>query len=344
LQTVDNMIGFWQYDFWVDLGRPYLVERLQQEAYRIPGVEGVEGWGFEYTRRIRPDGSESNPIMMFGVPPASTFVRPKLIAGRWLLEADTDALVVGVGMLNAEPDLALGSDLVLKINGDEQTFRIVGVIEMLGNQTIGYTAYASYPYYTQLAHKTHRADMAIVRSTPDATPDEKRAIAAALERAYDAAGIGVRSVLQMVDERLEINAAFDIIIVLLMIMVVLLAFVGGLGLMGTMSLNVIERSREIGVIRAFGGSNASVFRIVTLESVVIGVLSWLFSLLLALPLTALFCNLIGLSFLDMPLAYQFSPLGALLWLGLVVVLAVLSSALPASNAVRLTVREVLSYE
>ncbi len=344
LQTVDNMLAFWQYDFWVDLSRPYMVERLQQEAARVPGVEGLEGWGLEATRRVRPDGSESNNIFLFGVPPDSPYVLPTLMSGRWLEPGDTNAVVVGVGLINAEPDLALEDEIVFKINGDEETFRIVGVIEMLGNQTVGYTVYAPYDYYTRLAHKAHRADIAIVRSQPTATPGEKRIIAAALEDQFDQSGVGVRSVMQMQDERLEINAAFGIIVVLLMVMVTLLAFVGGLGLMGTMSLNVIERAREIGVIRAFGGSNAAVFRIVTLEGIMIGGISWLFSLLLALPLTSWFCNVIGLSFLDMPLAYVFSPTGALLWLALVILLAMLSSALPAINAVRLTVREVLSYE
>lgn len=343
LLTVDNMMSFWQYDFWVDLNRPYLVERLQQEAARVPGIAQVEGWGFEITRRIRPDGSESNPIYLFGVPPQSNLVMPTIIQGRWLEPGDSNALVIGVGLLDVEPDLGLGQEIILKVNGDEQPFRIIGIMEMLGNQTVGYMAYASYSYYTELAHKTNRADMAVVR-TLAATPTAKRAAGAALEKEFDRVGLDVQSVLQMEDERMEINSAFNIIIVLLMIMVLMLSFVGGLGLMGTMSLNVIERAREIGVIRAYGGSNNAVFRIVILEGVVIGVISWLFSLILAAPMTWVFCDLIGYSFLSMSLAYHFSPGGAILWLSLVIVLATLSSALPAWNAVRLTVREVLSYE
>jgi len=344
LNTVDGMISFWQYDFYMDLNRPYRVERLQQEALQVPGVIGVEGWGFELTRRVRADGSESNNIFLYGVPPESTFILPKMVAGRWLEATDTTAVVIPVGLLNSEPNLAIDGPITLKVNGEEHTFQIVGVIQMMGNQTVGYTVYIPFEKYASLAHKGRRVDLAVVQSIPSATPEEKRAVAVALEDQFDRAGIGVRSVLQMVDERAEINAAFDIIIVLLMVMVVLLAFVGGLGLMGTMSLSVIERAREIGVIRAFGGSNASVFRIVIVEGVSVGLMSWFLSLLLALPLTALFCNMIGYSFLDMPLNYVYSPVGALMWLGLVVILAILSSALPAINAVRLTVREVLSYE
>ncbi|MFZ6027345.1 MAG: ABC transporter permease [Chloroflexota bacterium] len=342
--TVDEMISFWQYDFWVDLNRPYRIERLQQEAAKVAGVAGVEGWGNELTRRVRPDGSESNNIFLFGVPPDSTYLSPTILAGRWLESADTRAVVVGAGLLNAEPDLALGGDIVLKINGDEEVFHIAGVMQAMGNQTVGYMVYIPYDSYASLAHKPHRADMAVVLASPDASAMQKAAVAAALEDRFDQAGIGVSSVLQMTDERAEIDAAFGIIVALLMVMVVLLAFVGGLGLMGTMSLNVIERAREIGVLRAFGGSNASVFRIVIAEGVAVGAMSWVLSLVLALPLTALFCNLIGYAFLDTALAYTYALPGALLWLALVTLLAVIASSLPALNAVRLTVREVLSYE
>jgi len=46
----------------------------------------------------------------------------------------------------------------------------------------------------------------------------------------------------------------------------------------------------------------------------------------------------------MPLEHRCSTAGALLWLGLVVALSTVFSLLPAANATRLTVREVLSYE
>jgi putative ABC transport system permease protein len=342
-QTVEDMLNFWQYDFWVDLNRPYLNERLQKEAARIPGVAEVEGWGYEMTRRVRPDGSESNPIFFFGVPPQSRMVRPTILQGRWIEAGDRNTIIIGVGLLDVEPDLGLGKEVVFKLNGKERAFRIVGVMQMLGNQTVGYMAYTGYDTFTALANKENRADMAVVRTTAT-QPGENLLIGTRLEKGFEDSGIEVRSVLQMESERMEIDAAFGIVIVLLMIMVLLLSAVGGLGLMGTMSLNVIERAREIGVIRAFGGANRSVYQIVILEGVVIGIISWFFSLLVAAPLTWVFCDLIGRSFLSTPLAYRYATEGALLWLAIVVILAILSSALPAANAVRLTVREVLSYE
>lgn len=342
-QTVDNMINFWNYDFWVDLNQKFLEERLQSVASRVPGIARVEGWSFEMTRRVRTDGSESNPLFFFGVPPETPMLKPHVLQGRWLQPDDSNAVVLGMGLLDVEPDLGLGKNVVIKINGDERTFTIVGIIEMMGNQTVGYLAYIPLRTFNALSNQENRSDMAVV-TTSGSTSDDRKRIGRELEKAYEDAGIGVNSVLMTDDERLEINSSFGIIIILLLFMVVLLSFVGGLGLTGTMSLNVIDRSREIGVLRAFGGSDRSVIRIVVIEGIVIGVLSWFISLLLAIPLTRVFCDMIGHSFLNMGLTYSYPIWGALIWLGLVVVLSIVSSVLPARSAAQLTVREVLSYE
>ena len=66
-------------------------------------------------------------------------------------------------------------------------------------------------------------------------------------------------------------------------MAVLLGVVGGLGLMGTMTINVVERSREIGVLRAVGASDRSVLLIFLAEGVLIGALSWALGVLVSLP-------------------------------------------------------------
>jgi putative ABC transport system permease protein len=137
---------------------------------------------------------------------------------------------------------------------------------------------------------------------------------------------------------------YNVVIVLLLIMALALGIVGGLGLMGTMSLNVIERTREIGVLRAIGATNGAVRQIVVGEGVLIGVFSWFLGALLALPLSRGLSDAVGIATLQVPLSYRFSTSGALLWLGLVILLAALASALPAWQASQLTVREVLAYE
>jgi len=76
----------------------------------------------------------------------------------------------------------------------------------------------------------------------------------------------------------------------------------------------------------------------------IGVISWAVGAILAFPLSRLLGNAIGEQFLNTSLTHVFSIEGALLWLLLVITLATVASFLPAWNASRMTVREVLAYE
>jgi putative ABC transport system permease protein len=137
---------------------------------------------------------------------------------------------------------------------------------------------------------------------------------------------------------------FGIITQMLLAMAALIAAVGAIGLAGTLSINVLERRREIGVMRAIGASNLALRRIVIVEGMLIGLLSWFIGAILALPISYVLSNAVGMAFLRRPLNFEFSWGGIGLWLTVVVVLSGLASFVPAWRASRLTVREVLAYE
>jgi putative ABC transport system permease protein len=123
----------------------------------------------------------------------------------------------------------------------------------------------------------------------------------------------------------------------------LISVIGGLGLTGTMSVNVLERTREIGVMRAIGASDGAVLQIVMVEGVMIGLISWLLGsvcgLFIGRGLLALMGGQAGLDF-----SFSFSTSGMIIWLVISMILAAVASFLPAWNATRLTVRDVLAYE
>lgn len=126
-------------------------------------------------------------------------------------------------------------------------------------------------------------------------------------------------------------------------MAIVLAVVGGLTLMGTLSISVIERTREIGVVRAIGASDGAVRGLVVGEGMVIAALGWL----VAAPLSPLggraLSDAFGQAFLHEPLSFAFAWPALGLWLAVVILVAAVSSLLPAWNASRLTVRQVLAY-
>jgi putative ABC transport system permease protein len=142
----------------------------------------------------------------------------------------------------------------------------------------------------------------------------------------------------------SIDTLFTTMLLFVSVMALLLGVVGGLGLAGTMTRNVVERSREIGVMRAIGARDSAVLAVFMVEGLLIGFLAWLIGVIVSLPISKILSDALGESFVQRPLAYTPAIDGILAWLVVVAVLALVASFLPAWRATRLAVREVLAYE
>jgi putative ABC transport system permease protein len=134
------------------------------------------------------------------------------------------------------------------------------------------------------------------------------------------------------------------IYIFLIVMSCILAGVGGLGLMTTMSMNVLERRREMGVLRAIGASPKIVWLIVVAEGAVIGLLSWALAALAAWPVSKAIGNLMVRLAFKSGLDFFFELRGLLIWLAVSIGLCVIASFVPAWHASRGSVRDAIGYE
>ena len=340
MATLDGMFQYVDYDIIVGFQKEHRLGQLEQEALRVPGVTAAEGWRLDTGRRMRGDDTEGESLQIRGVPAGSALIRPTVTAGRWLLPDDENAIVVNTMFLKDEPDVEVGSILKLKINGRETEWQVVGIAA--GTPPVA-LLHVNYPYLARLMGAIDRAGILIAATEPR-DPATQAAAAKALEEHFRSMGMDVATRQTSTEERAQIQAQLDILIYFLLIMAVILAVIGAIGLAGTMSLNVLERTREIGVMRAVGASDGSVFRIVVIEGLLIGLISWFFGAILAYPLGRVLSDAIGAITFRVNLDYVYSLGGLLLWLAIASVLAVFASLLPARNATRVSVRDVLAYE
>ena len=339
-RTIDDVLIMWNFDTIVTFARPYRIEEIKQQAYGVPGVARADVWIQVPVRRVRPDDSESGMIYMFAPFADSELAHaPVIVQGRWLLPEDENAVVVSTNMIQEEPDIRVGDEIVLKVQGRERSWRVVGV-------SMGFLVpmvYTNYPYVARITGRAGQADAALVATEYHDLEYVNRATTE-LEAHFERNGLRVSQANPVATERAEADVVYGIVISLMLIMAVLLALVGGLGLMGTMSINVLERTREIGVLRAIGAPSRGVVQVFIREGIVIGLLSWLLGSVLAFPLSQLLSDAAGVAMAGAPLTFSFSMAGVWLWLVVVIMLSGLASFIPARNAARLTVREVLAYE
>lgn len=338
--TFERALVYYGYDLSVDMGDSYRAAQLEREASRVEGVDAVEGWLQVSASRVKADGSESANYTMIGAPVNTQFIEPELIAGRWLRAGDRNKIVVNSDFLREESDVAPGDMITLDINNEETDWEVVGVV------TKQYSTPIIYVGYDDLGRAINRVGLSnrvLIRLT-EQNPDLQSRAAIEIEDRFKKAGLLVGSTTTRSEFVETFEMRFNFLVIFLLMLAFLLAFVGGLGLAGTMSLNVLERVREIGVMRAIGASDRIVQRIILFEGTVIGLISWLLAIIAAVPLSKLLSDGVGVAFGGERLNFEFSVPGMIGWLVLAVFIAVLSSYLPARRASRLSVREVLSYE
>lgn len=340
--AIEEIYGYFVSDINVSLNQRHRIQQLEPLIKSIPGVEGVEGWGMSGAEILSTDKVTSNKIFYIAPPSGSELIKPVMTSGRWLLPEDKKAIVIGNSLIKIRPGLKVGEDVVVEINKQERTWRIVGIYQMAGNMDtpIVYTNYESLA--SVIGKPDQFSELRVITSRHDGITQER--IMNAIEKGLNKEGIKISnaetSTMLIEQEQNSIN----ILIVFLLIMAVLIAIVGGIGLTATMSMNVMERTREIGVMRATGASDGAISRIVIAEGMTIGTISWLLGIIFALPITYLLNFAVGSSLLNTPLNFILSYDGFFYWLIIIIILSTLSSLLPARHASRLTVREILAYE
>ena len=341
-RTIEDIQGYFLADINTSFGRYYRFEEVASLAESIPGVSSVEGWT-EYPGTLVSDEDAAGTQILFVAPPStSTLIDPVITAGRWLTTGDENAIVIGNHLLNIFPDLKVGDWLTIKIDGKETKWHIIGFYTITGNVSPP-LLYVNYEYLSKLVGAPGQVYSLRVLTTQHDALTQKR-VNDQLEALFESRGIQVTSSQLGADFITGQKATTDVLVYFMLVMASLIAIVGGLGLMGTMSINVLERTREIGVMRAIGASNGDIQGIVITEGMVVGLISWTISILLSFPITSALCFGVGMAVLTAPMPAVYGIRGILAWLIFTLVLASIASALPARRASRLTVRDTLAYE
>jgi putative ABC transport system permease protein len=320
------------------------IEEIEELVMQVPGVGHVEGWAATGGVLVKPDGTAGETVSLLAPPGGSTLVDPVLTSGRWVRAGDMEAIVVNERFREVYPDLDVGDTVRIKISGKERDLNVVGFFKLAGKSG-GIVAYTTYEYLAPLIHTKNKAiTFRILSSRSNLTLEEQKALGQQVETLLRSKGYQIAEVEAGKSLTATTADGLNILTIFLLMMAILIAIVGSIGLTGTMSLNVLERTREIGIVRAIGASDRAVMDLVMIEGLLIGMMSWVLGLIMAFPISSLMSNAINLALFGATSDFSFTPVGVIVWLFVVILLSVFSSVGPARNATRLTIREVLSYE
>ena len=345
--TLDAEFARRDYDLTLQFERIQRIDRAVPIAAEVPGVEKAEmGFGHSVSILIQGQRTKEAGIasQLIGTLLDKPLYVPMMVAGRWLQPGDDRVIVVNDEVANLN-GLKVGDVVTLDLaelgHGD---WTIIGLCKSLGTGTLNVNSiYAPIDAVRAETHRIGQAGGMYVKTTQHDAASVK-SVADALQAVFAQKNMKVTSIATAPGDRAQMNSQFAIVVYMFLGMAFLAALVGGIGQMGALSIGVIERTKEIGILRAIGASSRTIIGMFMLEGMLQGAMSWLVALPISLFCAPLFANTIGKIMFGTNLEYRYDFQAALTWLIVVLVIGILSSIAPARSATKISVRQSLAYE
>jgi putative ABC transport system permease protein len=270
----------------------------------------------------------------------------RLSAGRWFSAADDAAgarpaitpVVLGPAVARAT-GAKVGQVLTLTMAAGPTRVRVIGLDT--GETNSGNTIYFPQPVLERLDGGPGTADSIWVSTASSAHAAVDRATSAAAAR-LAAAGYAVGTTEIYVAEA-QITASEKSILAIVEILGLLVVAIMLMGLVSALSMGVIERTREVGILRCLGARARQVRRVFSAEAVVLAVTGWAFGVLVGwLIYEGLLALLLHNSAVSLP--QEFPPAIPLIALAGLLVLTLLVIRGPLRRATRIQPGITLRYQ
>ncbi|MCC7450463.1 MAG: ABC transporter permease [Anaerolineae bacterium] len=322
-----------------ELDRDTLAREVEKTVLEIAGVRSVETWKSTVLRRVFEDGSQSSSVGVIAVPDNTQMLLPKAVQGHWLQPEGRSTLFTNFDGLEALGHDAMDAPIKIEMNGVKEMWQLVGV----SSRTLNPTAYIRMDDFDRF-YKNPPAQRLLVIQTDQADRVFVEAVETQIINRFKDKKWNIDSSLTLSRNIGSAQSQINNVVYVLLGTAALIAAVGGLGLANTLELNVMEHTREIGVLRSLGARNYIIRMMVMTESMTICVISIIIGTLLSSPFGEVLANQIGTTLLARKLTYAFPPGGMVLWIVIIGTLSLMASLGPAQNAIKLTVRDTLAYE
>ncbi|HYK72985.1 MAG TPA: FtsX-like permease family protein, partial [Pseudoneobacillus sp.] len=337
--TVEKTLGYANYDIQYLLPSFDEGKKIEQSLREIKEIKKIDTAIESFSTMVRDDHTKTMELYLLGVNPSTSFNKPTIIKGRWLSDTRTNEIVVNQMLLRNEKNIKIGDFIKLNINGKESNWKVAGFAAI--PRRIDF--FVSYKAISNLLDRNERINVLQVQIKNEEQVNVSK-LGLKIKNQLLSDGFTIESPIMMKDLVKKEESRSEIIVILLFGMTGLICVIAGLGLMGTMSLSVIERKQEIGIMRSIGASNQNIWWILIVEAMIIGFISSCIAAILAFPISKVLSNHIGENLFETPLFFVYPLSGIIYWMIIALILSVIASLLPAWRATRISVKDVLNYE
>jgi putative ABC transport system permease protein len=308
--------------------------RAQDAVRNVDGVAAAQPF---IESHVAADGIDT---WAWGLP-ADTIYDYELVRGRWF-DADEvtgKARVAVIGKaLASQTGFDVGDTLAVEGRTGLSRYEVIGIDDRMVNDGAGLFV----PVDTLLEANRFEDPSVIWVKGNSADESGIEQLNGRLVQALADNGYGVGTALRHVQRAAEREEARSIVAVIMALGLPLVA-VGMIGLVGGLTTNVLERRREIAVLRSLGARSRQIRRIFRAEGLALAVLGWLGGIVVGYVLGRAVIHFVGNAFhTTFALHFPLWPLGVALVTTIVVALLVLQ--IPLRRACRLQPGEALHYE
>ncbi len=350
--TLDNELARRAFSVRIGLTQSQPADKILPLVNAESGVTAAEMWTSRNATLLREgellEDSAGLGAQLIGIPPGTNMFRPVIVSGRWLRAGDAENVIVLSQETADKNEVGVGDTVTLDL-GDlgESNWEVIGTYRVVyGGGFAVEPIYAPIPAVEDVAGTSAEGTQVVLRASNAATLADATALAERLEARLEDEDIGIDFYTSLVplEERDYVNNQFASVISTLLGLAMIAATVGAIGLTGALAISVVERTREIGVMRAMGARSNTLSTLYLMEGALQGLLSWVIAVPLAFVLSQPLARLLGQRMLELDLDYAFNLPAVFIWLAVVMTFAISASIYPARMAARARVRENLSYQ
>lgn len=337
-KTTTKSTQIFSFDYDVRLYGQYPEDKIIKTLSTIKDIDKGEVYKSDTGTLKNLDGVDSSNYNIKVIPQNSKMIDFNFIEGSKITDSD-NSIIINKALLDEEKWIKVGMKIKMEIGGKSEVVTVAGIVTELPPIP---TIYLNNDSYEKYFNGVGNQNIFISAKTKD--QEAQINISKALEEEFKTSGISIEQNWNINLLRKSFVEHLKVIISLLSAISLLSVIVGGLSITSSISINIQERKRELGILRAIGVSSKEMIKMISLEVIFMGLAGWLVGIIIAYPISIYAGNYFGQIFLHSNLNNTVSIGGTIMWFVISMVVSFLSGYIPARVFSNTNLSEMLTYE